>query len=456
MNRPTSQSKVTLNPYQWITPISSDAGESHSKLAMAWDTARHDVYLPSRRSGRLICKLETLSPLVIGNKQTERGEQPALLEPFVDQATENFAVPGSSLRGLISSVAESISGSALRVLTNSTLTRRQLSEQGMNQLGKLIYKDDNWYLQPLGRVSRDEVSYSTDIEKIRNLKTITKVKRELLSDQHETRSVTFPDDHGTLYGCYTDARKGEFPEGSHKYVLWIPSAAHWPNVSPLAVNTSLIENFIKLLHDRIVNRRKKEQNDPFVSPPFIPVGYEKDFPYDLAEKNPGTFEENLLSWLDGKIVYYKQQNNSPVTNIAFSAIWRELFEVGEGKHHVHDSYHPQLLPWGTPARQGDNLSPAEALFGVIEDTERNPDRQKPAKLLAGRVRFADALPASPLKPRQIQPSYFVHCHPRNLHHQPCIFSTLMAHTRLVAEKPIYHSYQRISGNEIPTQRPRPT
>jgi len=66
-------------------------------------------------SGRLVCRLESESPLVVGGEQVKQNDNdPTIVKPFM--SGRNPAIPASSLRGLISSVAEAASNSALRVL----------------------------------------------------------------------------------------------------------------------------------------------------------------------------------------------------------------------------------------------------------------------------------------------------------------------------------------------------
>jgi hypothetical protein len=80
----------------------------------------HDSYVRESRgqrcfSGRLVCALESVSPLVIGAEHDDR-QQPVTVKPFLLPDGQP-AIPASSLRGLISSVAEAASNSALRVLS---------------------------------------------------------------------------------------------------------------------------------------------------------------------------------------------------------------------------------------------------------------------------------------------------------------------------------------------------
>jgi hypothetical protein len=77
--------------------------------------ARHDLWLKDRRHGRILCELTLKTPTVVGNEH--QGQDPAQVFPYkVDGAP---AIPANSLRGMIASVAETLSQSALRVLDHS-------------------------------------------------------------------------------------------------------------------------------------------------------------------------------------------------------------------------------------------------------------------------------------------------------------------------------------------------
>ncbi|MCA9203058.1 MAG: hypothetical protein KDA59_08430, partial [Planctomycetales bacterium] len=92
----------------------------------------HDRYVvaPETYSGRIVCKLRLESPTVLGARR-DTSEQPAVVEPYeilAERADGQFtlepAIPETSLRGMIGSVFESVSGSALRVLNNTPLSVR--------------------------------------------------------------------------------------------------------------------------------------------------------------------------------------------------------------------------------------------------------------------------------------------------------------------------------------------
>lgn len=92
----------------------------------------HDRYVvtPETYSGRIVCKLRLESPTVLGARR-DTSEQPAAVEPYeilAERADGQFtlepAIPETSLRGMIGSVFESVSSSALRVLNNTPLSAR--------------------------------------------------------------------------------------------------------------------------------------------------------------------------------------------------------------------------------------------------------------------------------------------------------------------------------------------
>ena len=80
--------------------------------ASAKAEARHDLWQAGRRSGTVTCQLRIISPTVVGNEHN--GGNPT----EVCQYTWNDkpAIPANSLRGMISSLAETLSQSSLRVL----------------------------------------------------------------------------------------------------------------------------------------------------------------------------------------------------------------------------------------------------------------------------------------------------------------------------------------------------
>lgn len=80
------------------------------------DELRHDRWSEGRRSGRIVCRLTTRTPTVVGSQQTKHRESPTTVKPFEIEGRP--AIPGTTLKGLIASLAEAASNSTLRVLAD--------------------------------------------------------------------------------------------------------------------------------------------------------------------------------------------------------------------------------------------------------------------------------------------------------------------------------------------------
>lgn len=81
-------------------------------------------------SGRIVCRLSVEEYLAIGGKQTKGTEEPLrprIVELFTIHGKP--AIPASSLRGMLSALAEAASNSTLRVLENAPLRVREWNPQ---------------------------------------------------------------------------------------------------------------------------------------------------------------------------------------------------------------------------------------------------------------------------------------------------------------------------------------
>jgi CRISPR-associated protein (TIGR03986 family) len=99
-------------------------------------------------SGRVLCRLTTETPLVVGAQRTEASDDKAAkVTPFLYK--DKPAIPASSLRGMISSMIEAASNSALRVLENRLLSYRMDAKGAPSAMGMVVLKDDMRYVLPL-------------------------------------------------------------------------------------------------------------------------------------------------------------------------------------------------------------------------------------------------------------------------------------------------------------------
>jgi hypothetical protein len=129
----------------------------------------HDHWDAAFLSGRLVVRLTAETPLVVGGLHFEPSslhgrETPGRVEQFMLGGLP--AIPGSSLRGMIASVAEAVSNSALRMLGGGTISFRQRAEEALTALGMVRIHEGRYYLEPLClptlKQARDDNGFSLD------------------------------------------------------------------------------------------------------------------------------------------------------------------------------------------------------------------------------------------------------------------------------------------------------
>jgi CRISPR-associated protein (TIGR03986 family) len=134
------------NPYQFI-PVTGKIENKPTPTTKYCELknthARHDYWVKDSYSGRLVCELVTETPTVVGVEQNPgTNDNPGVVKPYKD-IDGNHALPANSLRGMISSVAETISQSSLRVLNQSSYSVRKDYKNGLSAIGVLINDKDN-------------------------------------------------------------------------------------------------------------------------------------------------------------------------------------------------------------------------------------------------------------------------------------------------------------------------
>ncbi len=106
--------------------------------------ARHDVWLKGHRSGRIVCRLTTETPTFVGAKR-QADTAPVEVSHATDARDGHGMpiIPGSSLRGMIGSIVETLSQSALRVLEPRTMSvRAQIPKDALSAIGMIAHDPD--------------------------------------------------------------------------------------------------------------------------------------------------------------------------------------------------------------------------------------------------------------------------------------------------------------------------
>jgi CRISPR-associated protein (TIGR03986 family) len=152
------------NPYHFVPVKKRDEKACANDLEVTnakdgqWGHHGHDRYAGKTYSGRLVCKLTTETPIFVGGQQVENTE-PKEVKHF--EMDGEPAIPGSSLRGLLSSIAEAASNSALRVLhRDRPLSYRYAMKHNMSAVGMIVLETDGegktkYCLRPLALPSLD-------------------------------------------------------------------------------------------------------------------------------------------------------------------------------------------------------------------------------------------------------------------------------------------------------------
>lgn len=149
------------NPYHFIPVASPDVSKWLDKSMItdkrlqsphshAWYRGTTDTST-TMHHGRIICKLTAETPFFVGkgNASDNPKEGAKLKAPY--RLNNELAVPATSLRGLISSLAEAASNSSLRVLDDGVLTYRKPmnSKRLLSAIGIVSKRGNDFYLIPL-------------------------------------------------------------------------------------------------------------------------------------------------------------------------------------------------------------------------------------------------------------------------------------------------------------------
>lgn len=434
--------------------------------------ARHDLWQQGQLNGRLICRIRTIGPVLVGGEQKAAKDKPGRIHNYRHRGEP--ALPASSLRGMTAAVAEALSQSALRVLPDALYHQRMDMKDSFKALGLLRRRGEDWSLLPLALTHlpvlpsplrpndrRTPEQYEQKRQAALETREVFKRKwlmvfppeislaeclaayfglytpNDDLAERYRTfqassapdyfaapndtngaqlRRITLGDvllaegpppalqSRGTISYRHlgampqqpdTDAgdrravlyvlgQTADMPKKEHEWL--VPFASDWAErVQPLTVPNAVIDRFERMAADRDADNR------PHTAPrdrvPHLPVGYrDHGSAGGRRPRRAQSDEGGLLR--DGDLVYFDvlpdaEADRAPeVSAISWSAIWREPI-----RGTLHGAFAAQAgrdsLPWSA-AR--DALTPAELLFGVVEE-----GIGEKARNLASRVRFSDAL-----------------------------------------------------------------
>jgi CRISPR-associated protein (TIGR03986 family) len=413
------------NPYHFV-PVHapSDTQKGVKRKAVAEKTT-HERYTAGTHSGRVVLRLTTVTPLVVGAQQERPNREYAKVDAYKVDGMP--AIPASSLRGMAGSVIEAATCSPLRVLQLTPYSFRRKMTEGLSAIGLVVQveKDPHRFgLKPMclpTLVSQDGGRtfavppafrrlfpagpqfkvYFGDAKSIRssgfayrtagaagpvvempvkqllwNGNVVTddrtlrvKASRFAVAQDADRADPPRPGRVRVL-GCWGD-RERDIPTGK-KHELWVPEPH--PKAPILPISPNAIERFHSLADER--------------------TAADGRLPFEPRDTRPGRRPGDPLRLQAGDMVFFDvNAAGTEVIEISFSSIWRSRVEEAAGRpstsHAFFADIHPDLLPLN-PSRE--HVSSAELLLGVVEDVPSGSPPNHEAFALASRLRFSDALP----------------------------------------------------------------
>ncbi len=442
------------NPYHFVPVVRTSRADDLpiADLEARKSHVTHDRYVSGTYSGRLLCRLTAETPVVIGAKQHDRDNQPKLVEPFVDPSTGKPAIAATSLRGLLSSVAEAASNSALRVLNDSHYSTRREMYDSLGAIGMIVTTPAGFGLRPLALppLLHGHVPVEFRTMFVQPLLKVYVNGYRKTSDRPpqvalvpgtfltKSRPVSYSADHQQFW--YLDLGGADasldsntwrvFGDLNEKPAGWVlglrpkrepaePIDAETYNRLPPAEQTRYTRGILRVLG---IDGREKEMPTTKKHEIFIPYPVSEgelrigaifdateavaefhrlaDMRTDPKDKLKLPFELNgsqrekdgKLRLREGDLVFFRPtESGDAVRHVAISSIWRR--EVTGTARQFFEHISPDLVPFTLKRK---NLTIAEQLFGFVADSDGETPKETPTKpkrlinALAGRLRCSAA------------------------------------------------------------------
>jgi CRISPR-associated protein (TIGR03986 family) len=414
---------------------------------------RHDRFEGDKHSGVIACTVEAKSPIFIGDEKPEGS--PEVLGFKLGGIP---ALPASSLRGMVSSIAEAASNSALRILSREVLgaecySYRKPVNEAITAIGKLVKDGVGWKLQPIclpnlqydgnGKLRSDMYKWETvfPIPVFRvyrgthdEIRAATWKGKTGDSTTVNVSELAWPDVKflvplGTARQCLhiKDAYRGNQLVSS-TVVAQDEKGANKPQNAILRVlgcyERVNINGEDKLLR-QIPETKKHELALPLRDKPFkclpIPQGIVECFqqlanqmtedsktedsprPYEPKDTRQGRKSSEKLEPREGDLVFFDvDAAGKAVTEFSYSSIWRDrvetIFKQPASAWSFFESVDPNLLPF-CPKRK--SLTLAERVFGFVE--QDGGEEVTNGLHWKGRVRFSHGIAVTPIDEMDLVP-----------------------------------------------------
>jgi len=428
------------NPYHFIPLVKPDVTSWPDMEQLRADHG-HDRY--RGLSGRLVCKLTPKTPLFVGGKRGTAAAtlSPTPIEPF--KLRNEIAIPATSLRGMLSSLFESVSGSNFRVLHPEKYSMRKINRHALSAIGRVVMhqgkphllpltlptlsrsgtiypipaqwgKIFDWdpaplrvYFDPLGNVSygcdqpyfmqvaevdygganKDHLLRSGDLRFPKG----NNDERFLIGQRNhhqqpisaaELGKLTAAQQSGSIRGWVRSLKApGRDLPRTVKHHIFIPDLVENPGPDQLLAIPEAVSKRFHDLADLALAAMHIKDGERLADTSLLP--------YTPVGRPARSGDGKLTRLQHGDLVFFDVDDNvrqPTIKEVSFSSMWRSGIEKDGTLCTTADllaQYDANLLPYGMAGRS-KKLSPTEMLFGFVE--ERHNDRpEKQADALAGRV-----------------------------------------------------------------------
>ncbi|MGV9976531.1 TIGR03986 family type III CRISPR-associated RAMP protein [Micromonospora wenchangensis] len=335
------------------------------------EPAGHEWLAPGRLSGRLVVRWEFTGPV-----QAPDGS--------ADGAVLRF--PGSSVKGVVRSVHETMAGGCLRIVDEEFVPSYRDTASALSDAWTLAVVARQFNGQPL------TVRPATQVVWVRSRQLVAACRAGLRTGSRVTLDA--PDRKNSLNRYELDeqarvsaggdwvvlltdagARPPRHRDGSA--ALYFAACGHIPDSTAEA---EVDEAAWRRFRQAVAGAREAVQNrTPDAPPEWVPVTFRGQV---IGERKSvtGWFEE-------GDVLWVRRDATDRVVELRLSAIWRH-----PGTGPLSERVPPHLLPCTDPV----SLCPSCRLFGSADTRARDEDGRADQRAYAGHVRFGDAVSAGPV------------------------------------------------------------
>jgi len=424
--------------------------------ALLLDGMRHDRYEGDKHSGVIFCTVEAKSPIFIGDEKPEGSEE------VLGFKLEGIpALPASSLRGMVSSIAEAASNSALRILTREVLgeecySYRKPMNKAFTAIGKLIKNPDGWVLEPIclpalrynmagnlrpemnkwrtvfasqpvfriylgrtadeirGRASHGPWAFRTNQVGKVGLQSLSWSDVSTLvpgSVAYNALRVKDTDQHGHPIAATVVAQKNDSTKPKQTAVIRVLGcyerdiAGNEIRQIPDTKRHELVLPYkvnrfpVLRVPDQVVQRFQQLANQMTEDSKTEA----SPRPYEPKDTRPGRRSEENLEPQTGDLVYFDVNNAATeVTEFSYSSIWRGRVEAS-GQEPANawtffEGIDENLAPFN---RRRSTITLAERIFGFIEQDDGKESTN--GLHWKGRVRFSHGIAVTPIDELDLVP-----------------------------------------------------